>query len=330
MSVSQSVNQSVLDSPLSLSVDHLVYVYVYVLYIWGENRPQAARYKNQNQNQKHHSLSDRPEDQESGTMKEVKDTDKDTDTDADNRQTLRSLDTAHETHSMGSPTTEDLPKLRRKTSEQLLRDETLTAAEREDIIKQHLPPAPQPGVADDDTGEEDICEDGVVAPHDASHVHAHTPRPRSKSSASAASSSAVSSSSKSAHHQKQAQKLSFWAWLASAIKAKIHYMAYIAISLVVGFWIRGRHAYRAIIERILAILYHHHRTPELIQRDVKGLSQLPSHLSCVLKNKWEEEDSEFEGVGQLGDDVAELVAWTSCAGIPMLSIYERTGMCRMF
>ncbi|KAI5288617.1 hypothetical protein KEM54_005064 [Ascosphaera aggregata] len=108
------------------------------------------------------------------------------------------------------------------------------------------------------------------------------------------------------------------------IKSKIYYLAYFAICLVVGFWVRGRQAYRAIIERILAILYHHHRTPELIQRDVKGLSQLPAHLSCVLKRKREASDDEVVDV--LGDDVAELVAWSSCAGIPMLSIYERTGV----
>lgn len=28
------------------------------------------------------------------------------------------------------------------------------------------------------------------------------------------------------------------------------------------------------------------------------------------------------------DEVAELVAWSSCAGIPMLSIYEKTGILR--
>ncbi len=76
-------------------------------------------------------------------------------------------------------------------------------------------------------------------------------------------------------------------------------------------------------DRILAILYYHHRTPELIQKDVKGLSRLPTHLSVILKL----EDGGRGGAGleALVDEVAEISAWCACVGIPMLSIYEKTG-----
>jgi dehydrodolichyl diphosphate syntase complex subunit NUS1 len=76
----------------------------------------------------------------------------------------------------------------------------------------------------------------------------------------------------------------------------------------------------------LAILYYHHRTPELIQKDVKGLSRLPEHLSVILKL----EDGGRGGAGleALVDEVAEIAAWCACAGIPTLSVYEQTGTLR--
>jgi hypothetical protein len=82
-------------------------------------------------------------------------------------------------------------------------------------------------------------------------------------------------------------------------------------------------AYHAVKDRILAILYYHHRTPELIQKDVKGLSRLPQHLSVVLKL----EDGGRGGAGleALVDEIAEIAAWCTCVGIPMLSVYEKTG-----
>ncbi len=77
-------------------------------------------------------------------------------------------------------------------------------------------------------------------------------------------------------------------------------------------------------DRILAILYYHHRTPELIQKDVKALSRLPKHLSVILRL----EDGMRGGAAleALVDEVAEIAAWCACVGIPMLSVYERSGM----
>ena len=93
---------------------------------------------------------------------------------------------------------------------------------------------------------------------------------------------------------------------------------------IFSVYIRLRQAYHAVKDRILAILYYHHRTPELIQKDVKGLSRLPKHLSVILKL----EDGGRGGAGleALVDEVAEISAWCACVGIPMLSIYEKTGM----
>lgn len=93
---------------------------------------------------------------------------------------------------------------------------------------------------------------------------------------------------------------------------------------IFSVYIRFRQAYHAVKDRIFAILYYHHRTPELIQKDVKGLSRLPEHLSVVLKL----EDGGRGGAGleALVDEVAEIAAWCACVGIPMLSVYEQSGM----
>jgi len=56
---------------------------------------------------------------------------------------------------------------------------------------------------------------------------------------------------------------------------------------------------------------------------VKGLSRLPKHLSVIL---------ELEGNGRGGaelerlvNEAADISAWCASAGIPQLSIYEKTG-----
>jgi len=95
------------------------------------------------------------------------------------------------------------------------------------------------------------------------------------------------------------------------------------VHTIFSVYIRIRQAYHAVKDRILAILYYHHRTPELIQKDVKGLSRLPQHLSVVLKL----EDGGRGGAGleALVDEMAEISAWCACVGIPILSVYEQTG-----
>lgn len=105
------------------------------------------------------------------------------------------------------------------------------------------------------------------------------------------------------------------------VKSKIFYLVYFIIHIFFSIYIRLRQSYRAVVDRILSILYYHHRTPELIRKDVRGLSQLPEHLSVALTLRKDDDALEM-----LMDEVAELAAWSSCAGIPVLSVYERSGL----
>lgn len=104
------------------------------------------------------------------------------------------------------------------------------------------------------------------------------------------------------------------------LKSQLHLLLYTLIHLCFGFYVRISQTVLAVTDRVLAIVYHHHRTPELIQKDVKGLSRVPEHLSVLLKLRKEE-----DALQTLMDEVSELAAWSSCAGIPVLSVYEKTG-----
>ncbi|KAK5361765.1 hypothetical protein LTR20_009345 [Exophiala xenobiotica] len=110
------------------------------------------------------------------------------------------------------------------------------------------------------------------------------------------------------------------------LKAKLHFLIFFLIQLVFGIYIRLRQIYHATLDRLLAIRHYHHRTPEYIQRDVKNLDRIPEHLSVVLKFKSEEEG----GLEALMDEVAELSAWSASAGIPLLSVYEKSGILKTY
>lgn len=107
------------------------------------------------------------------------------------------------------------------------------------------------------------------------------------------------------------------------LRSSFYILLYYAIHLIFGTYIRIRTAYTAILNRALAILYYHHRTPELIQKDVRNLSRLPGHLSVILQLRPQEEDG---GLERLTDEISELAAWCACASIPVLSIYEKSGI----
>ncbi|TVY41742.1 Dehydrodolichyl diphosphate synthase complex subunit [Lachnellula occidentalis] len=106
------------------------------------------------------------------------------------------------------------------------------------------------------------------------------------------------------------------------LKNQLHALVYAVVHAIFSVYIRFRQAYHAVKDRILAILYYHHRTPELIQKDVKGLSRLPEHLSVILK--LEDGGKGGAGLEALVDEVAEIAAWCACVGIPMLSVYEQS------
>lgn len=105
------------------------------------------------------------------------------------------------------------------------------------------------------------------------------------------------------------------------LKSQLHHLVYALTHIIFGIVVRLLHAYHAVVDRIFAIVYHHHRTPELIRKDVRGLKRLPQHLSVILALRTED-----DALAVLMDEVAELAAWSACAGIPQLSVYEKTGM----
>jgi dehydrodolichyl diphosphate syntase complex subunit NUS1 len=110
----------------------------------------------------------------------------------------------------------------------------------------------------------------------------------------------------------------------STIRHGVHVFLYAAIQFFFGIYLHIRMAARAIKYRIYAIGFYHHRTPELIKQDVKPLGKLPKHLSVMLKiNRDEDKRTNLQ---RLINEVGEVTAWCISAGIPTLSIYERTGM----
>ncbi|KAL2133478.1 hypothetical protein VTI74DRAFT_2283 [Chaetomium olivicolor] len=103
-----------------------------------------------------------------------------------------------------------------------------------------------------------------------------------------------------------------------------HIFVYLVIHFFFSLYIRLRQAYHAVANGIYSVYYHHHRTPELIRRDVKGLQRLPKHLSVILT--LEDHRRSGAGVERLVNEAAEIAAWCASAGIPQLSIYEKTGI----
>ncbi|KAG9231611.1 nuclear undecaprenyl pyrophosphate synthase-like protein [Amylocarpus encephaloides] len=108
------------------------------------------------------------------------------------------------------------------------------------------------------------------------------------------------------------------------LKSQLHALLYAVLHTVFSIYIRIRQTYHGVKDRIFAILYYHHRTPELIQKDVKGLDRLPEHLSVILK--LEDGGKGGAGLEAIVDEVAEISAWCSCVGIQTLSVYEKTGI----
>ncbi|KAL9600433.1 MAG: hypothetical protein Q9219_003186 [cf. Caloplaca sp. 3 TL-2023] len=107
------------------------------------------------------------------------------------------------------------------------------------------------------------------------------------------------------------------------LKTQLHFLVFTVMHAVFSVYIRFRQAYHIVLDRVFAILYYHHRAPELIRQDVRNLNKIPHHLSVILEIKEGEQGP--AGLEKLLDDVAEIAAWSAGAGIPMLSVYEKTG-----
>lgn len=128
--------------------------------------------------------------------------------------------------------------------------------------------------------------------------------------------------------QKRAKRLQRKKPVRTFIASTIHFLLFTLIHIMFSIYARTRKYYHAITRRVLTVLYYHHRTPELIQKDVKGLSRLPQHLSIILALSGQENG--MGAVETLLDNVAEVCAWCACAGIPMLSVYEKTGVLKSY
>jgi dehydrodolichyl diphosphate syntase complex subunit NUS1 len=121
----------------------------------------------------------------------------------------------------------------------------------------------------------------------------------------------------------RATNRSFTRSLRHFIKTQIHILVFTVIHTLFSLYIRVRQIYHVLVDRLFALLYYHHRAPELVKQDVRGLSRLPEHLSVILELKGE--DRGLARLDELMDEVAEIAAWCACVGIPMLSVYEKTG-----
>jgi dehydrodolichyl diphosphate syntase complex subunit NUS1 len=107
------------------------------------------------------------------------------------------------------------------------------------------------------------------------------------------------------------------------VKKQIYTLLYVFIHAIFSVYIRFRIAYHAVSNRTLAILNYHHQSPDYVQRDVKSLKRLPNHLSVILS--LEDGGRRGDAMEKLINEVSEVAAWCASAGIPNLSVYEKTG-----
>jgi dehydrodolichyl diphosphate syntase complex subunit NUS1 len=165
-----------------------------------------------------------------------------------------------------------------------LSSKQLSVAEREALLKPHLPPELEPSSSED-------------------------------------SSPTISRRSSTTHRQ----RLRY-----GRIRTLLHVIIYQTISLLFSVFFRFRRSWRLFWYKIRAVMRHHHHTPEWIVKDVKNLSQLPKHVSVVLDYNENDEDQGTAGLEGLVNDVCEIAAWTASAGIPVLSVYEKTGILKNY
>lgn len=106
------------------------------------------------------------------------------------------------------------------------------------------------------------------------------------------------------------------------LKTQLHILTFTIIHAIFSIYIHTRQAYHAIRDRTYSIFFYHHRDPAMIQNDVKRLSKVPKVLSVILRVEDGKGGTELE---RLVNEVAEVSAWCTSAGIPAVNIYEKTG-----
>lgn len=114
------------------------------------------------------------------------------------------------------------------------------------------------------------------------------------------------------------------------IKNFLFFAVYHFIALIFSVFFRFRRAYRLVRGKIVSLLKYHHRTPEFIAHDVKNLDKLPKHLSVIVEYQEDDGSQGTAGLEGLVNDVCEIAAWAASAGIPFLSVYEKTGVLKNY
>jgi dehydrodolichyl diphosphate syntase complex subunit NUS1 len=109
------------------------------------------------------------------------------------------------------------------------------------------------------------------------------------------------------------------------IRNVLHFIIHQTIAFLFSIFFRFRRSWRLFWYKVRGVMGHHHRSPEWIVNDVRNTEQLPQHLSVVLDYSEDDDDQGTAGLEGLLNDVCEIAAWSASAGIPLVSIYERTG-----
>ena len=110
--------------------------------------------------------------------------------------------------------------------------------------------------------------------------------------------------------------------LRNLLKGQLHFLIFALMHSIFSLYIKLRKAWHTVSYSVRSVMFYHHRTPELIENDVRGLGKKPKHLSTVLEVEEEGRATELE---RLVGEAADVAVWSACAGIPTLSIYERSG-----
>ncbi|KAG4303704.1 hypothetical protein PCK1_000222 [Pneumocystis canis] len=110
-----------------------------------------------------------------------------------------------------------------------------------------------------------------------------------------------------------------WSPPKSPVVIFFYKMVLIFLQTMFTIWSRLYMLCFKINEYIFAIRKYHHRTPQIIKRDVGRLKKIPNHLAIILEYKKD------GGMELLIHQVAELSCWCVSSGIKILTIYEKEG-----
>ncbi|KAK9368246.1 Decaprenyl diphosphate synthase-like protein [Lipomyces kononenkoae] len=102
----------------------------------------------------------------------------------------------------------------------------------------------------------------------------------------------------------------------------IYHTVLIFLHILLSIYLLFARQYYVAKNNFLAFLYHHHRTPQLIAQDIKGLAKTPQHVGIILNYKETEEGGGIEG---LMEQVADVASWSIGACVKQLTVYERSG-----